>query len=86
MDAYQVTLLIAIGLGLMELLLSAFLFLGMGLGALVVAAIQWLSGDWNLNRDLLIFAVCSTIAFLVFRRLFARPADQQAHHDDINRY
>lgn len=86
MDAYQITFLVALALAMVELVTGAFLFLGMALGAAAVACVQWTAAGFALNRDLLIFAVVSVLAFLVLRKLFARPADQEESPDDVNRY
>jgi membrane protein implicated in regulation of membrane protease activity len=86
MDAYQITFLVALALAMVELVTGAFLFLGMALGAAAVACVQWATAGFALNRDLLIFAIVSVLAFLVLRKLFARPADQEESPDDVNRY
>ncbi len=86
MEPYQIALVVAFVLALAELLTGAFVLLGLSFGALVVAAIQWWSGSAVLNRDLLIFALCSLVAFVLFRKIFRKPEDQQASSDDVNRY
>ena len=50
------------------------------------ACVQWAAAGFALNRDLLIFAIVSVLAFLVLRKLFVRPADQEESPDDVNRY
>jgi len=86
LEPHQVTLIAAFALALLEVITGAFLFLGMSVGALLVAGLQWLSGNWQLNRDLLVFAVASAVAFAVFRKLFKKPTDQSTLSDDINQY
>ncbi len=86
MDAYQITFIVAFALGMAELVTGAFLFLGLAIGALAVALLQWLAGGYNLNRDLLLFAVVSTTAFVLLRKFFARKADQHEAKEDVNRY
>lgn len=86
MQAYQITLILAFALGMAELLTGAFLFLGMAVGAVSVALLQWLNSDWSLNRDLLLFATVSVCAFGGLRKWFARASDQSTALDDINRY
>ena len=86
MDAYQITLIVAFVLGMLELVTGAFLFLGMAVGAVAVALIQWGASGFSLNRDLLVFAVVSVAAFLTLRKLLGRPADQVTAKDDINQY
>ncbi len=86
MDAYQITFIVAFVLAMAELLTGAFIFLGLAVGALVVALLQWTAGSYSVNRDLLVFVVVSTAAFVVLRKVFARKADQQEAKDDVNRY
>ncbi|MEY4284506.1 MAG: hypothetical protein EBV20_10910 [Betaproteobacteria bacterium] len=86
LEPYQITLIAAFALALIEVLTGAFFFLGMSVGALLVAGLQWLTGNWQLNRDLLLFAVASVVAFALFRKLFKKPADQSTLSEDINQY
>jgi membrane protein implicated in regulation of membrane protease activity len=87
MDAYQFTLIVAFALGMAELLMpGAFIFLGMAIGAVAVAMIQWVASDFSINRDLMVFAVVATAAFLVLRRIFARISDQTTAENDVNQY
>ena len=86
MDAYQITFIVAFVLGMLELATGAFLFLGMAVGAVAVALIQWGTSGFALNRDLLVFAMVSIAAFLALRKLFARPTDQATAEGDINQY
>ena len=87
MDAYQVTLIVAFVLGMAELLVpGAFIFLGTAIGALAVAALQWLASDFSMNRDLVVFAAVATAAFVVLRKIFARPSDQETVDKDVNQY
>lgn len=86
MEAFQITLIIAFVLAACELLTGAFVMLGLGFGALVVAAVQWLGGGLHVNRDLLIFAISAAAAFVAFRKLFRRKDDQQDSATDVNRY
>lgn len=86
MDAYQITFILAFVLGMAELLTGAFLFLGMAIGAVAVALLQWATSGHALNRDLLVFAVVSAVASVLLRRWFTRPGDQATHKDDVNQY
>lgn len=86
MEPYQIALVVAFVLAVAELLTGAFVLLGLSVGALAVAATQWWSGTFVLNRDLLVFALCSLSAFVIFRKVFRKPEDQQASTEDVNRY
>lgn len=86
MEPFQVTLLLAIALAVGELLTGSFILLGLAIGAAVVAGLQWLGGGLHLNRDLLVFAIASTLAIAGCRRFFRRKDDQQDNAGDVNRY
>jgi membrane protein implicated in regulation of membrane protease activity len=86
LEPYQFSLVVAFLLALVEVLTGAFFFLGMSVGALLVALLQWLTGEWSFNRDLLLFAVTSVFAFTAFRQFFKKPRDQSSEVDDVNQY
>ncbi len=87
MESWQVSLVLAILFAIGELLFFSFGLLGMAVGMLAVAATQFGLGGLSLNRDVLIFAISSALAFLAFRLLFKRRSDQQKlQQDDINQY
>ena len=86
LEPYQLSLVAAFLLVLVEVITGAFFFLGMGVGALLVALLQWLTGEWSFNRDLLLFAVASVLAFTAFRKFFKKPRDQSSEANDVNQY
>lgn len=87
MEAYQIALLLGIGLAIAELLTLSFLFLGMAVAAWVVAALEYLSGNFNFNRDIVVFALASALFFVVFRKLFKKQTDTETlQSQDINHY
>lgn len=76
----------ALGLAIFETLAPGFVFLGIALGAAVMAVIVGIFGDLGLTPSLAIFAAVSLISWIVLRRVF-KPADDQTRvvHDDINK-
>ena len=87
MEPYQIALLLGITLAIVELLTLTFLFLGMAVAAWVVAALEYLSGNFSFNRDLLVFALASALFFVVFRKLFKKQTDTETlQSQDINHY
>lgn len=83
--------LVALGLGILEVLVPAYVFLGFALGAFVTAVILlvggplalWLGG--SLAGVLLVFAVASLLAWLGLRRaLGPRSGETKVFHRDIN--
>lgn len=76
----------ALALGILEVLVPGFVFLGFAVGALAVALLLLNTGlAAGLPLLLLIFAALSLAAWLVMRRVFAGPRGQvQTFDDDIN--
>lgn len=87
MDAWQISLILAFLLAIAELLTFSFGLLGMAVGMLTVAALQYWGDGLSLNRDILAFALASAAAFIAFRAVFRRRSDQRKlDQDDINQY
>ncbi len=86
MEAYQISLIVAFLFGIAEMMIGVFIFLGMAVGCLAVALIQWMTGDHALNRDLLVFALVASVSVVVLRQFFAKTKDQQTTDKDINQY
>jgi membrane protein implicated in regulation of membrane protease activity len=87
MEAYQVSLIIAFGLAMVELFTLSFLLLGFGVGMLGVALLQYVFDGLSVNRDVMVFALVSLLSFMVFRRLFKNKTDQKTlGEDDVNQY
>ncbi|MFY0309185.1 NfeD family protein [Leisingera sp. D0M16] len=76
----------ALVLGILEILVPGFVFLGFAIGAAAVALLLLVSGgSWGLPLLLLIFAGLSLAAWLLLKRLFALPKGQVKTFDhDIN--
>ena len=84
---WWVWLAFALVLGILELLLPGFIFLGFCIGALAVALLLLLDGGLvtSLPALLLVFAILSLAAWLALRRIFALPKGQVKTFDhDIN--
>ncbi|TNJ42798.1 NfeD family protein [Phaeobacter sp. B1627] len=76
---------LALLLGIVEVLLPGFIFLGFAIGAAGVAAMLLLTLAPGLPAILFLFAAFSLVAWLVLRRLFALPRGQVKTFDtDIN--
>jgi len=76
---------LALVLGIAEILLPGFIFLGFAIGAACVAALLLMSLKISLPLLLLIFAALSLVAWLILKRLFALPKGQVKTFDsDIN--
>ena len=76
----------ALILGIAEVLLPGFIFLGFAIGAFAVSMLLLNTGlTLSLPLLLLIFAGLSLVSWLILRRMFALPKGQVKHFkDDIN--
>lgn len=88
---WWVWMAVALVLGILEILVPAFLFLGFAIGAGVVGLIFliggplaiWLAG--SLPITLVVFAVCSLVSWLALRQIFGVRKGQVKYWDkDIN--
>ena len=88
MEPYQITVLVAIGLALFELMIpTAFIFIGFSSATLLVALVQYLNNDFVFNRDLLTFTFGSCLIIYVIRKSVKRKTDQiKLKTDDVNQY
>ncbi|MCE6952165.1 hypothetical protein LAZ40_19100 [Cereibacter sphaeroides] len=71
--------------GMIELLVPGFVFLGFSGGAIATGVLVWLGLEAGLPALLLIFALISLAIWLVLRRLFGLPGGSVKVWDrDIN--
>jgi len=81
--------IVALTFAFFEIMLPAFVFLGMAIGAASVSLFMLLGGaeflGGSVAATLVVFAVASLIATLILRRVFALPKGQVKTFDsDIN--
>ena len=79
--------ILALALACLEIIVPAFVFLGMAIGAGFVALVMALGGAGVIGAPLsvLMFAVISLIATLALRKIFSLPKGQVKTFDgDIN--
>lgn len=87
MTAFQITLIAAVVFGIVEILTMNFIFLGFAFGMLSVSAVQYVTGEYFFDRDLIIFSIVSCFFIIVIRRVFGKRSYQQRlKQDDINHY
>ncbi|OWY12936.1 hypothetical protein B6V72_08995 [Thioclava sp. F34-6] len=89
MDLWQlpwVWVVAGLVLGVAEMLIPGFIFLGFSIGAVVTGALVWIGIVGNsVPITLITFAILSIIAWLVLRKLMGVRRGQVKHwHDDIN--
>ena len=83
---WWVWLAAALVLGIAEVLIPGFVFLGFAIGATIVSILKLAFGlNLSLPLLLLLFAALSLAAWLVMRRIFALPTGQvKKFNHDIN--
>jgi len=88
MEPYQISLVIAFGLGIVEVMTLTFIFLSFALSFVAIALFQYLTGEFSINRDIGIFAAFSIFFTVFFRGLFRGKKDQKGIRtdDDVNLY
>ncbi len=76
----------ALVLGIAEVMIPGFIFLGFAIGAFLVAMLLLNTGlALTLPPLLLIFAGLSLVSWLILRSVFALPKGQvKRFHDDVN--
>ncbi|SEL05142.1 NfeD-like C-terminal, partner-binding [Roseovarius azorensis] len=83
---WWVWLAAALGLAILEIVVSGFIFLGFAAGAALVALLVLLPFDLGLATLLASFAILSLTSWIVLRRAFRRPDDQtRVIREDINK-
>jgi membrane protein implicated in regulation of membrane protease activity len=87
MEMFQVSIIAGIVLLILEMFTITYIFLGMSIGSFVVAGVQFLFDGLSFNRDLMIFAVVSSVAIFLIRKIFMKRSDQnKIIEDDVNQY
>lgn len=86
MEIYHATLLIALAMIAIEVMTTTFYFLGIAAGFLVVAVVQFLTGNLEIGRDAIVFCVAAVLATVVLRRTFKHSQDTAVNKHDVNRY
>lgn len=88
MEPYQVSLVIGLAMCVVEMVTTTFVFLSFGFALFIVALLQYLTGEFNTNRDIATFAVLSLMLTIVFRKIFKFKNDSEKIHpeSDINKY
>ena len=76
----------ALALGILEMLVPGFIFLGIAAGAAIMAVVVAIAGDIGLTPALAIFSGVSLVSWIALRIAF-KPTDDQSRviHDDINK-
>ena len=86
-NEWWVWTVVALVLGIAEILIPAWIFFGFALGALFFGVTIWtgISAGMSLARSLVVFAVFSLIAYFILCQIFGvRRGQVKIWHKDIN--
>lgn len=83
---FELALLAAVVLLILEVFTGTFVFLSFCLGSLSVAGAEFMTGTFALGRDSLLFGTISALAIIALRKLFGRSGDAKRPNGDINDY
>jgi len=87
MEYYQISIVIAVGFALFELLTATLISLSFAIAFIVIAAVQFYLGNFSWNREILIFSFVSFFTVIFLRKRFKKKSDQKMLSvDDINQY
>lgn len=86
LELYQITLVIALILVVIEMTSGSLLFLGFAIGLLPVAAVHFFTKELAFGRDTGIFAIVSALAFLTLRRYLKHRNDSRMNKGDVSTY
>lgn len=76
----------ALMLAILELLIPGYIFLGIAVGAAIMALVVALLPELGIATMMALFAGLSLAAWLLLRRVFRAPNDQtRVVHEDINK-
>lgn len=88
MEHYQISLLLAAILAIAEITFYTFIFLSFSLSLVLIALVQYLSNDFSLNREIILFSLFSIVFVTLFRKFFYGKRDHKKidGDDDVNMY
>lgn len=86
MQLYHLTFALAAIAVILEITLPSFLFLGFAIGLAATGVVHFVSGEFSLSRDLLIFGSFSALGFGVLRKFFGKAKDARDADSDVNQY
>ncbi|MEL7256293.1 MAG: hypothetical protein AAFN80_00425 [Pseudomonadota bacterium] len=83
---WWVWLCAALVLAILELLIPSYIFLGIAIGAAVMAGVVVVAPGLGVSTLMAIFGAVSLVSWLILRRVFRSPDDQtRIVHEDINK-
>ncbi|SFV38102.1 hypothetical protein SAMN04488557_3505 [Hyphomicrobium facile] len=86
LQPYEMALILGVVILALEMITGVFICLSLAIGLFSVALIEFLSQNFHLERDVLIFAVVAMGAFIGLRLTFRSKGDVKTAREDVNDY
>ncbi|MBY0560276.1 hypothetical protein [Hyphomicrobium sp.] len=86
LQPYEVALILGVVILALEMLTGVFICLSLAIGLFSVALTEFLTQNFHLERDVLIFAVVAMGAFIGLRLTFRSKGDVKTTREDVNDY
>ncbi|WP_339086663.1 hypothetical protein [Hyphomicrobium sp. ghe19] len=86
LQPYEVALILGVVILALEMITGVFICLSLAIGLFSVALTEFLSQNFHLERDVLIFAVVAMGAFIGLRLIFRSKGDVKTAREDVNDY
>lgn len=86
LQPYEVALILGVVILALEMLTGVFICLSLAIGLFSVALTEFLSQNFHLERDVLIFAVVALGSFIGLRLTFRSKGDVKTAREDVNDY
>ncbi len=86
-EPYQISIFLAIVCALVELIYFSFIFIGFASGMIVIALLEYITGNFNWNRDIFVFSISSGLFIYSYRKfLIKNKPEETIMEKDINNY
>ncbi len=86
MQLYQITFAFAALALIVEIMLPGFLFLGFAIGLATTGMLHFITGEFSVVRDVLVFGTASAAGFWALRKFFRKASDAHDADSDVNQY
>lgn len=86
LQPYEVALILGVVILALEMLSGVFICLSLAIGLFSVAMVEFLSQNFHLERDVLIFVVVALGSFIGLRLTFRSKGDVKTAREDVNDY
>ena len=86
LQPYEVALILGVVILALEMMTGVFICLSLAIGLFSVALTEFLSQNFHLERDVLIFVIVALGSFIGLRLTFRSKGDVKTAREDVNDY